>query len=197
MPKQDLLYTLVVSFLIGVFLQPVLATTGIGNQFPKTFLYSLVFILPLVSLVGMYIAYFIGKKLAIVWTFAKFAMVGVLNTAIDFGVLNLLIAATGITSGASIIPLNAVAFSCAVVNSYFWNRRWVFANAKSANFVVFFLVTVIGVAINSGIVFTITTFVPKVWAVDNTIWVNIAKVLATGISLFWNFAGYRLFVFKK
>lgn len=197
MPKQDIVNALVVSFLIGVFLLPVIKATGFWDKFPQILMILVVVAIPILGIGGMIIAYQIGKRLAILWQFSKFAEVGVLNTAIDFGILNLMIAVTGITSGPGIIPLNALALSCAVVNSYFWNRRWVFGSAKQGNFVVFFIVTIIGIAINSGIVFLVTTFVPKIWAIDNTLWANFAKVMATGISLFWNFAGYRLLVFKK
>jgi len=55
----------------------------------------------------------------------------------------------------------------------------------------------IGLAINSGIVYAITTFVPPTFVDSQKLWANLAKVLATGISLVWNFTGYRLIVFKK
>lgn len=197
MPKKDALYSLVVSSLIAVFVIPVFKATGIFDKFPQVAMFSLLVVIPIVSFVGMFVAYYIGKKIPFLWQFAKFALVGVLNTAIDFGILNLFIASTGITSGPSIIPMNAFSFSAAVVNSYFWNRRWVFAGRTHGNFVIFFIITVIGVGINSGIVFLITTYISPLFNLDRTLWVNFAKVLATGISLVWNFTGYRLVVFKK
>lgn len=197
MPRVDAINTVVVSFLIGLFLQPVLRATGLASQFPQVLVFSLPFTLPVIAIVGMFVAYQVGKKIGILWQFCKFSLVGVLNSSIDFGILNLLVSATGITSGPSLIPLNAFAFSAAVTNSYFWNRRWVFAGKKHGNFVVFFIITVIGVGINSSIVFAIATFVNPIDGLSDTLWVNFAKALATGVSLFWNFAGYRLVVFKK
>ena len=73
----------------------------------------------------------------------------------------------------------------------------IFKAKKEANFITFGIVTLIGLAINSGIVYAITTFVPPTFVDSQKLWANLAKVLATGISLIWNFTGYRLIVFKK
>lgn len=197
MPRSEAINILVISFLIGIFLQPILRTTGFANKFPQALVLSLPFLSPVLAILGMFVAYLIGRKLAIFWQFSKFVLVGLLNTSIDFGILNLLVAATSITGGLSIIPLNALAFSAAVTNSYFWNRRWVFAGRHGGNFVLFLIITIIGIGINSAVVFLITTFVSPIGGLDRTLWVNVAKILATGVSLVWNFTGYKLIVFKK
>lgn len=59
----------------------------------------------------------------------------------------------------------------------------------------FAAVSIIGALINSGLVGLITNY----WLVTPNLDLNknIAKVIATAISLFWNFVGYKLFVFKK
>jgi putative flippase GtrA len=145
----------------------------------------------------MQIAHRIGKKYSFLWQIAKFAFVGVLNTAIDFGVLNALIALTSITAGIAIIGLNAISFSIAVINSYFWNKRWVFSLGKKGNFVTFLTVTLIGLSINTGTVYILTTYLGPDSTSSQTQWANLAKVIATCFSLIWNFVGYKLIVFKK
>lgn len=197
MTKRDLLYTVAVSFLIGLFAVPLLLEAGVGNKYGQFIPWLPMVVLPFVCVVGMYIAQQIGKKVPIVWQLAKFALVGVLNTVIDFSILNLFINLTGIASGPSIIPMNAFAFSAAVVNSYFWNKKWVFEEKKSGDFVIFFIVTVIGIALNSAVLFVMTTLVPHQVTISPKLWANLAKVLATGISMVWNYLGYRLVVFKK
>ena len=191
-------YSFAIGFVVGLFLLPVLINTNLYSKLPPTLLFPILFVaLPILSAVGLAFAGLISKKIPLLWQFSKFALVGVLNTAIDFGILNLLIFVTGIASGLAIIPLNAVSFSTAIVNSFFWNEKWVFKAKKEANFITFVVVTLIGLAINSAIVYTITTYVPPTFVDSQTLWANLAKVLATGISLIWNFAGYRLIVFKK
>ena len=213
MQKRDFGYIIAISLLIATFLILTIYSIGIPTKsdipfssipisaFSKNLILISLLVLyigfPILSILGMLVAAYIGKKIAAVYQFAKFALVGVLNTAIDFGILNFLIFITGITSGLSIIPLNAVSFSTAVVNSFFWNKKLVFQARKDANFLTFFVITLIGLAINSGIVYVITTYVPPTFVDSQKLWANLAKVLATGISLVWNFTGYRLIVFKK
>jgi len=133
---------------------------------------------------------------------SKFVVIGFLNTAIDFAILNLLMWWTGIYSGNWIILLNAIAFSVAVTNSYFWNKYWTFkaketAENKIKEFSQYLAITLVGMALNTATVYLITTFVPPVLGVNKELWANLAKVAATGISLVWNFIGYKFIVFKK
>lgn len=199
MQKSDLFVGLAISLLIGGFLIPTLVyATSVFAKFPTLFVYAGLFgVLPILTIVGLFVAGFLGKKLAVLWQFAKFGLVGVLNTTIDFGILNILLYLTRITSGPLILFLNAVAFSTASINSYWWNRSWVFHGSKKNDFISFMAVTLIGLAINSAIVFVLTTFVHPVLGASGTQWANMAKVFATGVSLIWNFVGYRVIVFAK
>ncbi len=142
----------------------------------------------------------IEKKL--IAQISKFIIIGALNTAIDFGVLNLLMWWTGIYSGNWIILLNAISFSVAVTNSYFWNKYWTFrAKQEGGNrvkeFSQYVAVTLIGMAFNTAAVYLITTFIPPVSGIEKELWANLAKVVATGLSLIWNFIGYKFIVFRK
>jgi len=147
--------------------------------------------------------------------FARFVVVGFLNTGVDFFVLNILMWVTGIYQGKWIFFLNTISFSVAVTNSYFWNKYWTF-KAKGEVWAPrqisqFIFVTIIGAGINSGIVYFLTTFfppffgIPKIYGISQIfgfslgkeLWANVAKAAATAISLFWNFLGYKFIVFKK
>ena len=135
MSIRDLALTLTASILIGAFLIPTLINTKKFDAIPNS--YAVLFIgLPALALIGMFVIKQLSKKLALLWQVAKFALVGVLNTAIDFGILNLLILITGFTAGAGIGIINIPSFTLAILNSYIWNRKWVFENAKQGNFFV-------------------------------------------------------------
>ena len=196
MQKKDLQFSVAATILVALFLIPTLLNTGLWSKFPFPPL-LLFLIIPALGVFGLFVTSLIGKKISLLWQFGKFASVGFLNTAIDFGILNFLIAITGISKGFMIIPMNAAAFSIALVNSYFWNREWVFPERKQANFALFLAVTLVGLSINSGIVYVLTTYISPVLVESDKLWANFAKVLATAVSLFWNFAGYKLIVFKK
>lgn len=132
--------------------------------------------------------------------FLRFAVVGVLNTGIDFALLNILSYLTNITDGARIIPLKGIAFLAANVNSYFINKRWTFKDSTGGQgakqFSVYLSVSIIGALINIGAVFLITTYIPAVFGMSDKLWLNAANLVATGLSLIWNFVGYKLIVFR-
>ena len=141
------------------------------------------------------------KKYPVIQQFSKFVVIGVVNTGVDFLILNLEMFLTGISKGPYMLVQNAVSFSIATVNSYFFNKYWTFQDKsnkdKGKKFSQFIGVSIIGVAINSLIVFSITTYVPPMFGISSVLWANLAKVAATGISLIWNFVGYKFWVFKK
>jgi putative flippase GtrA len=157
-------------------------------------------------------------KSALFGQIVRFAVVGVINTVVDFTVLNLLSWLTGITDGKWIVLLNLVSFSVAVINSWFLNKFWAFKDRQSGDtgkkFSLFLAISIIGAFINSGTVYIITSWIPRPdqfltglsdiipiigskLADPKVFWLNIAKAAATGMALVWNFVGYKLIVFKK
>jgi len=156
-----------------------------------------------------------GKLKKLASQFGRFLIIGAMNTAIDLAVLNLLMWQTDIYKGLGLIPLNAISFTIAVINSFFWNKFWTFKAPAKANseissinpvesirqtrkqFFQFVFITLVGLGINTGIVFGVATFIPSMFGLNEVFWANLAKAAATGISLIWNFTGYRMFVFKK
>jgi putative flippase GtrA len=131
----------------------------------------------------------------------RFAVVGVINTAISFAILNLLSVITGVKSGGHIVYLSVIAFICATTNSYYMNKNWSFHDTDNSHngrkVSLFLLVSVIGAGINSLVVYLITTHVAAMFGLSQTLWLNVANLCATGVALIWNFTGYRLFVFKE
>lgn len=140
-------------------------------------------------------------KFPFIKQFVKFFVVGIINTAIDFAVLNAEMLLTGITSGPYMFLLNSISFSAATVNSFFMNKRWTFEDKEEkqsgVKFSQFLVVSVIGITINGGIVYAITSFINPLFGMNPQLWANIAKLFATVVSLVWNFLGYKFVVFKK
>ena len=132
--------------------------------------------------------------------FVRFAIIGLMNTALDFGVLNVLIAVTGVRGGFILVLLNSISFTVATTNSYFWNKYWTFKDKDAVRAVEigqFLTVSIIGLGINSGVVYAVSTFIDPLFGLSPTVWINVAKVAATGFSLIWNFIGYKFIVFKR
>jgi putative flippase GtrA len=60
--------------------------------------------------------------------FFKFALVGAIGAAIDFGVMNLL------SHGILELPLvtaGTISFLCAVISNFTWNRFWTYPESRS------------------------------------------------------------------
>ncbi len=140
------------------------------------------------------------EKYPIILQILKFGVTGVMNTGLDFLVLNSLMWFTKIYSGRLIIFLNIISFSIAVTNSYLWNKYWTFKVKKKdkipQEFAKFITVSIIGAIINSSILFIFTTFIDPQFGLSEGLWANIGKLLATGIALFWNFLGYKFWALK-
>ena len=128
--------------------------------------------------------------------FGKFVTVGTLNTAIDFGTLNLLSSLTGIYSGVRLAPINMLGVLLALTNSYLLNKYWTFKAPVQAGRHVgrFVLVSLIGVGLNTAVVVALTHVV-RPSALTPQLWENLAKMLATGGTLLWDFFGYKFLVF--
>ena len=79
--------------------------------------------------------------------FYKFALVGALGAASDFGVMNLLSHFTSL----SLVYAGTISFTCAVFSNVVWNRFWTYPESRSRPLLhqlgMFFLVNAAGVAI--------------------------------------------------
>lgn len=130
--------------------------------------------------------------------FMRFAMVGLLNTLIDFGVLNALLWLDDYPVGWKIFAYNSLAFTIASGNSYLFNKHWTFGDRRPSTLPrvgLFFLLTSIGLLINCTVVYLLTLPGWSPVGVVPVIWVNLAKIVATFASLVWNFFSYRCWVF--
>ena len=67
-------------------------------------------------------------------------------------------------------------------------------NHEAHSFMVFFVVTLVGLGINYALISLISTHL-RLTGTDLD--KNIAAALATAVSLIWNFVGYKLVVFRK
>lgn len=128
--------------------------------------------------------------------FAKFLVVGVINTLIGYGIIFLCLNILNLSYGVS----TSVGTVAGAVNSFFMNRSFTFQNDKSIFKTVlpFALVTVICYLIaytlaKKGVVLVLEDkdlFSTKM--ID-----NIATLVGMCIYTVLNFFGQRLFVFKK
>ena len=171
---------------------------GVVDSLTSSWLLAIIF--PIASVVGLYVFYWIGKKVMALYQVAKFALVGALNTFLDLGIFNLLILLSGITAGLGLATFKGISFVVAVVNSYFWNKFWTFRSGTSTNqkeFFQFFMVSIVGFFLNVGVLYLVVDIVGIRGSFTPEVWANIGALVATLVVLTWNFFGYKIWVFKK
>jgi putative flippase GtrA len=123
--------------------------------------------------------------------FYKFAVVGVFNTLIDF-IVFLALTRLFVFFGDHVLYANVISFTFAVSNSYILNRRWTFKSSEAGltrQYIRFFVINLTGLGVNTGLLYI---FVYQVHLYD-----VFGKILAIGITLFWNFFLNKWLVFKK
>ena len=196
----------------------------------------------------------------VIYQFTRFGCIGLLNTALNFLVLNSISKALNISQGWNLGTVGVLAFALAVIQSYLWNRTWTFGsetgvglmknlvrlvlvgllgglaiilvligsrlgaqylyyvivlavylilegvlwklfgfhlsdfNHESHSFISFVIVTLIGAAISFALLSLISQ---HLHLTNSDLDKNIAAILATLVSMFWNFTGYKVVVFKK
>ncbi len=96
------------------------------------------------------------------------------------------------------ISFKAISFLVAVINSYYFNKYWVFhsqTNSKS-KFSYFFIVSLVGFFLNVAVASIIYNILVSTYPTHIQIIANIGASMGTFIVLIWNFVGYKFLVFK-
>ena len=151
-----------------------------------------------------------GKRIEVV-RFIKFCVVGTLGTLIDFGFFNLFHNVLGIHP----VLANTMSISLAIVNNYTLSRFWVYPETRThqggRKFAQFVVVSLIAWALNTGILWSADRWVfgeeallselvaplaAMVGTPHTVLSSNLAKAVATGVVLFWNFFANRFWTFR-
>ena len=136
--------------------------------------------------------------------FLKFAVVGVINTLVDFAVFQTLNLLLGWVYAAQV-----AGFTCGVVNSYLWNSNWTFRKERTKSLremALFLLVNLLSLGVSLGVIWLCREVfgVTNAWAAE---WMpkalagfvkgdTIAKLIATCFSIVVNYVGNKLLVFN-
>ena len=82
--------------------------------------------------------------------FSQFTLVGILNAAVDFGVLNLFLWLAPTRDPWELALFNGIALVLANLNSYWWNTRWTF-RSRAENDLRQVLLFALQVLVNIGV----------------------------------------------
>ncbi len=123
----------------------------------------------------------------------RFILVGIANTAIDFIVLLSLTA-----GGLPLVLSNILSTSVALTFSFFANRTFTFGSTgkKRSQAVRFILVTLVGLWVLQPIVLVLAVPVLE-GMLSREASIVVAKLIATVVSMLWNYLLYDSLVFRK
>ncbi|MEY3243498.1 MAG: hypothetical protein RIR11_4937 [Bacteroidota bacterium] len=123
----------------------------------------------------------------LIWKFLKFGVVGFSGVFVDFGITWLLKEKLRINPYAA----NSTGFIAAVFSNFILNRIWTFQNHDphvALQFGKFAVIATVGLAMNNGIIYLLTERFKTNFYV--------AKLIATGVVMIWNFWANITFTFK-
>ncbi len=140
-----------------------------------------------------------------VWQIIKFAIVGVLNTLVDFAVFQALNLLLGWVYVAQVIG-----YTCGIINSYVWNSNWTFREQRTRSFreiALFIVVNLASLGVSLGVIWLCRDVfgITNEWVAS---WMPVAlngfikgdtvdKLIATCFAIVVNYVGNRLFVFNQ
>lgn len=124
----------------------------------------------------------------------RYIIVGIINTIIDFSLLFFLK-----SLGLPAIPSNVISTTCAFCFSFFANKKYTFKSSGGnlvREVVSFIVVTLFGLWVLQTIVISLITASLAGFDLPDNIVLLGAKLVATVVSMVWNYVLYSRFVFK-
>lgn len=119
----------------------------------------------------------------------KFAIVGFINTGVDFG-FYFLLSRYMIFFGTSLSITKGLSYSLGVVSSYLLNRQWTFKStvSPSHSFLPFVGINLSSILLNAALM----TLFLEVFGINELL----ALIIVTGVTFGWNFIAVKVLIFK-
>ena len=140
-----------------------------------------------------------GKAHRNIWQMIRFAMVGGINTAIDFAVTNALVLLLRPQGSLALMAISLTACGIATLNSFFLNRGWTFRDparqAGRGTMGRFLAVSAVSMAVNTSVFLFVAKYLPDRVAVNPFLAINIAKAAGVAAAFSVAFLGMRFGVF--
>lgn len=127
--------------------------------------------------------------------FSRFLAVGAVGTILDFSLLTLLKLA-----GLPTLFANSLSFTAGLINNFTWNRLWTFGDVTQSDWrrqlAQFTAVSLVGLVLNNVIVLSLEGALGSLFGMPGWGYLP-AKVIATGVVVFWNYFANRMWTFKN
>ncbi len=137
--------------------------------------------------------------IASILQFARFSIVGILNTLIDITTLNILLWRFPIHNTNQLLVYNSIAFIFGAINSFCLNKYWTFRKRNgitSGEIARFVVLTIAGILCNDIILWLSARLLHPLIS-NNLLWANISKGIAIVGTMTISYLGMHLWVFAK
>lgn len=125
----------------------------------------------------------------------RFGLIGVINTVLDFGLLFILK-----SIGLMVTTANIFSTSIAFVFSFFANKKYTFRSSGTnivREMILFVAVTLFGLwVLQTGVIWLVLPHLSKLLR-SSEMGLLVTKLIATAVSMTWNYILYDKLVFKK
>jgi len=166
-----------------------LAVAWVATDFFGRYAWIFFIILPVLSILGLWLADLIGKRFLFIHQAGKFVLAGAFADVADIKIFQLLLWFAPFS-----LFCKGISFLVAMGIKYWANKHWAFGEHDGRQIAQFFLVTVVGLAINVSSFY----FLSRIGTgISTKLWVELSIIFAALITAVWNFLGYKFIVFKK
>ncbi|OGZ72603.1 MAG: hypothetical protein A2908_03620 [Candidatus Staskawiczbacteria bacterium RIFCSPLOWO2_01_FULL_38_12b] len=195
----DIVIALICGKIVGFVISDFLKDLGIPLNLYQALALWLLF--PLLALLGLWICYVIGKKLAFVFQAGKFFLVGAAATVADLKIFEVFIWIFGFFILINPLLAKTLSFLFATLLKYWGNKHWAFSKHGKEETIKelfqFLAITIIGLLIDVASFYYFTNIMGLRFGLPTILWVKLSVILAALVSAIWNFLGYKFLVFKK
>ncbi|MFA5878538.1 MAG: GtrA family protein [Candidatus Staskawiczbacteria bacterium] len=194
----DIIITIVCGEALALVVEDILQDYSVNTDI---IIWFLLFIAPVLAVVGLWFADYISKKLTFIYQFAKYLLVGTFTTFIDLKIFDVLTSAIGLNVGIISGVAKGLSFLISVIVKFIGNKLWVFEDHEKSSlareFVSFIIVTFIGLIFDVGGFFFFAKILGPQFGMPEAAWVKVSVILAAILAAIWNFLSYKFLVFKK
>lgn len=136
---------------------------------------------------------------------SKFGIVGFFAFLIDWGLFNAVLFIGAFCWGEDFVSqewytllATSTGFVISLIFNYLASMKFVFTHKENMNrakeFVIFAVLSLLGLLINNFVVWAIAHGIPWPFEINQFIKDNVAKIVATGIVMIWNFTTRKKFL---
>jgi putative flippase GtrA len=132
--------------------------------------------------------------------FSKFSIVGLSNSVVDIGVLNLFLWLEPTRDVHLLVLYNGIALVLANLNSYVWNTLWTFrgrAEHDVRQIVLFALQVLVNIMVSSGLFWALIHPIIVYTEVPTYLAGNVAKIISVTVASTLSFFIMRYVVFSR